>query len=427
LTISALAGCASGAVNEVGGVGWGPNPALPPPRKGLLPIVRIAPPVGWAPGETPAAPPQFVVTLYSDEVDHPRQIHVLPNGDVLVAQAATRPSRCEGIVGWIKNQIERDAGAIEPAPNRITLLRDSDGDGDVDFSSVLLDDLNQPFGMALVGEHLYVGNTDAVVRFPYRTGQARIEGRGETVVQIPYYPWCNGHWTRDLLASGDGSRLHLSVGSRTNIPKGKEFALEQGRAAVWEIDLASGAHRIFASGLRNPNGLAREPRTGALWVVVNERDGLGDNLVPDYMTRVRDGGFYGWPYSYFGQHVDRRVRPQRPDLVARAIVPDYGLGSHTAPLGMTFYNADAFPARYRGGVFVAQHGSTNRSAPAGYQVVFVPFVDGRPSGRAEPFVTGFLNERNRARGRPVSVAVDRTGALLVSDDVGDAVWRVAAR
>jgi glucose/arabinose dehydrogenase len=323
--------------------------------------------------------------------------------------------------------VQRGAGAFADGTDRITLLRDADGDGDVDQSSVLLENLNQPYGMAQVGDRLFVGNTDAVLSFTRPAGETRrIEGKGEVLVRLPYNDGRNGHWTRDLLASRDGSKLYVGVGSVSNIPVGPDgFALEEGRATVWEIDLATGAHRIFATGLRNPNGLTWEPQTGVLWVVVNERDELGDNLVPDYMTSVRDGGFYGWPYSYFGQYIDTRVEPRRPDLVAKAIAPDYALGAHTASLGLLFYTGEAFPARYRGGAFIGQHGSWNRSAWSGYQVVFVPFENGRPSGRAEVFLTGFLNEGGEARGRPVGVAMDRTGALLVADDVGNAVWRIA--
>jgi glucose/arabinose dehydrogenase len=405
-------------------VGYGANPTLPAPRTGLLPTINVPEGVGWPDGAAPRAAQGFVVTRYAATLDHPRWLYVLPNGDVLVAESSSERTRVGGPESLVRNMLARRAGAMGTSADRITLLRDSDGDGDVDVRSVFLDGLNQPFGMALVGDKFYVGNTDAVARFDYRAGATRIDGDGEVVVRLPYRAAGNGHWTRDLLASRDGRKLYVTVGSASNIAD-YGMAAEQGRAAIWEIDLATGAHRIFASGLRNPNGLAWQPGTNTLWVAVNERDLLGDDLVPDYMTSVRDGGFYGWPYSYFGRRVDARVRPQRPDLVARALVPDYALGAHTASLGLAFCVCDRFPARYRGGVFVGQHGSWNRSQLAGYKVIFVPFAGGRPAGPPEDFLTGFLDARGRAQGRPVGVAFDRTGALLVADDVGNAVWRVA--
>jgi glucose/arabinose dehydrogenase len=309
-----------------------------------------------------------------------------------------------------------------PSPNRIILLRDADGDGIAETRTVFIDGLFSPFGITLVGQDLYVADTDAVMRFPYRTGDTSIAVRGIKVVDLPAFP-LDHHWTKNIIASRDGMKLYVTVGSNSNVGE-NGMDKEAGRAAIWEIDRASGRSRIFASGLRNPNGLAWEPRTGALWTAVNERDEIGNDLVPDYMTSVRDGGFYGWPYSYYGAHIDKRVKAQRPELVAQAIVPDYALSAHSASLGLTFYNADAFPDRYRGGAFIGQHGSWNRSVANGYKVIFVAFENGRPLGPPEEILTGFLDEQDNALGRPVGVVVDRAGALLVADDVGNAVWRL---
>ncbi|MBI1188481.1 MAG: sorbosone dehydrogenase family protein [Alphaproteobacteria bacterium] len=421
-----LAACGGPPPDRTGTIGFGADPKLPEPSGGMLPTVNTADAIGWAADAAPVAPQGFTVARYAVDLAHPRQIVTLENGDVLVAEASTLPQEGGGLMGWIRNQVQRGAGALADNANRITLLRDADGDGDVDQRTVFAEGLNQPYGMAVVGDAFYVANTDAVLRFPYRSGQTRVEGQGEVVVPIPYNDGANGHWTRDLIASPDGSKLYLSVGSVSNVPRNAdEMALEEGRAAIWEIDLATGEHRVFASGLRNPNGLSWAPVTGALWTTVNERDELGDDLVPDYMTSVRDGGFYGWPWSYFGANVDERVSPRNPDMVAQAIVPDYALGAHTASLGMIFYRGERFPEAYRGGAFIGQHGSWNRSEPSGYKVIYVPFTDGRPSGPPQDFLTGFLDDRGRAQGRPVGVAIDRTGALLVSDDVGDIIWRVA--
>ncbi|MGE0828603.1 MAG: sorbosone dehydrogenase family protein [Hyphomonadaceae bacterium] len=427
LTGLALVACGGPKGDPTGRAGWGAQPDLPEPRQTLIPTVRTADPVGWAASQAPVAPRGFTVARYADGLDHPRWLHLLPNGDVLVAEASSEPQRGGGFMGFARNLVQRRAGALGVSANRITLLRDADGDGEVESLAVFAENLNQPFGMALIGPHLYIANTDAILRFPYRTGQTRLEGAGEVFLRLPHNEGDNGHWTRDLLASPDGRKLYVSIGSVSNIPESEAaFALEEGRAAIWEIDVATRAHRVFASGLRNPNGLAWEPQTGALWVAVNERDMLGPDLAPDYMTSVQDGGFYGWPYSYFGAHVDARVRPQDAAKVESAITPDFALGAHTASLGLAFYAGEAFPARYRGGVFVGQHGSWNRDPPAGYKVVFIPFADGRPAGSAEDFLTGFLSANgNQAHGRPVGVAFDRAGALLVADDVGNVVWRVA--
>jgi glucose/arabinose dehydrogenase len=403
--------------------GFGPDPSLPRPNKTLVPTVNVAPAIGWPEGGAPVAAPGMTVTAFASGLDHPRWLYVLPNGDVLVAETAAPPRPEEkGLRAWAMRYFMKKAGAGVPSANRITLLRDTDGDGMADLRTPFIENLNSPFGMALVGEDFYVANTDAVLRFPYATGQQRIEARGVTVVELPAGPR-NNHWTRGLIASPDGAKLYATVGSNSNVAE-HGMDEEEGRAAIWEIDRGSGQHRIFASGLRNPNGLAWETTSGALWTTVNERDELGDDLVPDYMTSVRDGAFYGWPYSYFGQHVDERVKPQRPDLVARAIPPDYALGSHTASLGLAFATRTALPAEFQRGMFIGQHGSWNRRPHSGYKVIFVPFIDGKPAGEPLDVLTGFLSDDGRALGRPVGVVIDTAGALLVADDVGNVVWRV---
>jgi glucose/arabinose dehydrogenase len=405
--------------------GVGPDPVLPPPDETLIPTVSIAPATGWPAGATPVVAEGLTVAAFAAELDHPRWLYVLPNGDVLVAEsrAPARPEDSGGIKGWVMQLLMKRAGAVGPSADRITLLRDQDGDGVIETRGVFLDGLRSPFGMALVGSALYVANTDALVRFPYEKGQTRIEQPGETVVELPAGP-INRHWTKNVVASPDGLRLYVTVGSNSNVAE-NGMAAEEGRAAIWEIDPATGNHRIYASGLRNPVGLAFEPETGALWTTVNERDELGSDLVPDYMTAVRAGAFYGWPYSYFGDHVDSRVEPPRPDLVAQAVVPDYALGAHTASLGLAFADgAESLPAALRNGAFVGQHGSWNRRPPSGYKVVFVPFQGGRPAGAPIDVVTGFLSADGEALGRPVGVAIDRHGALLVADDVGNRIWRV---
>ena len=406
--------------------GMGPNPELPPPKTSLIPTVHIAPAKGWPDGVAPTAAPGLAVTSFADGLDHPRWLHVLPNGDVLVAETngPPRPEDARGIKGWAMKLVMGWAGAATPSADRITLLRDVDGDGIVESRSVFLDGLHSPFGMALVGRDFYVANTDAVVRFPYEEGQTQITAPGVKVVDLPAGP-INHHWTKNLIASRDGSRLYVAIGSNSNVAE-NGIAAEEGRAAIWEVDPSTGRHRIFASGLRNPVGLALEPETGVLWTTVNERDELGSDLVPDYMTAVKDGAFYGWPYSYFGAHVDRRVKPQRPDLVARAIVPDYALGAHTACLGLAFAEGNRLTPEFSSGAFVGQHGSWNRRPRSGYKVIFVPFDDGRPAGDPVDVLTGFLSAEGDALGRPVGVAFDRQGALLVADDVGNRIWRVTA-
>lgn len=404
--------------------GIGPRPTLVPPKKTLLPTVYIAPAKGWPPGSAPVAAPGLATSRFAEGLDHPRWLYVLPNGDVLVAEsnAPPRPKEGKGIRGWFMKRVMKRAGAAVPSANRITLLRDADGDGKSETRSAFLEGLNSPFGMVLVGSNLYVANTDALMRFPYSTGATKITAPGVRVAELPAGPR-NHHWTKNVIASRDGSRLYVTVGSNSNVAE-HGMDEEVNRAAILEVDPSTGRTRVFASGLRNPNGMGWQPQSGALWTSVNERDELGSDLVPDYMTSVKDGGFYGWPYSYYGQHVDERVKPQRPDLVARAIAPDYALGPHTASLGLTFYEGKLLPQRYANGAFVGQHGSWNRKPHSGYKVIFVPFSDGRPSGMAEDVLTGFLTESGDALGRPVGVAVDNAGALLVADDVGNVIWRV---
>jgi glucose/arabinose dehydrogenase len=406
--------------------GIGPQPELPPPVETLLPTVKVAEAVGWAAGATPVAAPGLAVTPFAQGLDHPRWLYVLPNGDVLVAEtnAPPRPDDGKGLKAAFMKMYMEKAGAAVPSANRITLLRDADGDGLAELKTPFLTGLNSPFGMALVGDTLYVANSDAVVSVPYSAGATRIDATPRAVALLPGGRR-NHHWTKSLVASPDGRRLYVGVGSNSNVAE-HGMDEEQGRAAVWEIDPASGAAHVFASGLRNPVGLAFEPSGGALWVAVNERDELGSDLVPDYMTSLREGGFYGWPYSYYGAHVDERVEPPRPDLVARAIVPDYALGPHTASLGLAFARDDALGPGFAQGAFIGQHGSWNRNPRSGYKVIFVPFASGRPAGMPRDVLTGFLNREGQAMGRPVGVAVDRRGALLVADDVGNAVWRVTA-
>ena len=401
----------------------GPNPRLPAVNQPLIPAIHIAPAIGWPVGRTPTAAGGLRVAAFAEGLDHPRWIYVLPNGDVLVAESNGPPAPIKRPKDLVLHVVDQAAGAATPSADRITLLRDANSDGVAETRSVFLSGLHSPFGMALVGNDLYVADTDALLRFPYIPGETRIREHGVKVMDLPAGP-IDHHWTENVLASRDGAKLYVTVGSNSNVGE-NGLEAEAGRAAIYEVDRARGFWRPFATGLRNPNGLALEPVTGALWAVVNERDELGGDLVPDYLTSVKDGGFYGWPYSYWGQHVDGRVRPQRPDLVARAIKPDYGLSSHVAPLGLTFYGSDALPG-YRGGAFIGEHGSWDRQQLNGYKVVFVPFAGGRPSGLPRDVLTGFLSADGRAYGRPVGVSVDRTGALLVADDVGDKVWRVAA-
>ena len=406
--------------------GTGPDPQLPSPTRTLFPTVQVAPATGWPAGAKPEAVAGLAVTRFAEGLDHPRWLLALPNGDVLVAEtnAPPRPREGKGIKGWFMKLFMKRAGAGVASANRITLLRDADGDGVAEFRSAFLEGLNSPFGMTLIGDQLYIANTDAVLRFPYRGNETRIDAPGVKLVDLPAGPR-NHHWTKNLLADPSGQRLFATVGSNSNVAE-NGIEEEDGRAAIWEIDPKTGGHRIFASGLRNPNGLGFEPQTGTLWTAVNERDELGSDLVPDYMTSVKDGGFYGWPYSYYGRHIDDRVKPPRPDLVANAIVPDYALGPHTACLGLAFAKPGGLPAPFDHGVFIGQHGSWNRKPPSGYKVIFVPFAGGKPNGMPVDVLTGFLDADGNALGRPVGVALDGKGGLLVADDVGNIVWRVTS-
>jgi glucose/arabinose dehydrogenase len=420
--ILTLAGCGPKPIDPQRQLG--PDPYLPPIHQYLLPPMHVAKNVGWN-GATPTVASGLKIQAFATGLANPRSIYVLQNGDVLVVETGGPPpppaSRPKDIV---MNWVEQMSHSSTKPGQRILLLRDTNGDGLPDEKTVLLDHLKSPFGVVLVGNDLYVADTDAVIRYPYTTGETRITAPGVKLCDLPGGP-IDHHWTKSLTASPDGTKLYAGVGSNSNITE-NGLQAELGRAAVWEIDRASGSHREYATGLRNPNGLQFEPQTQRLWVVVNERDELGPDLVPDYLTSVKDGGFYGWPYSYYGQHVDPRVKPERPDLVSHAIVPDYALSSHVAPLGLVFYTATNLPAHYRGGAFVGEHGSWNRQVLNGYKVVYVPFQNGRPAGTAEDVVTGFLVDGNKARGRPVGLAVDHQGGLLIADDTGNTVWRVTA-
>jgi glucose/arabinose dehydrogenase len=404
--------------------GYGPDPVLPDPNPTFFPTVHIAETSPWPKGAMPKAAPGFAVNRFAEGLDHPRWIYVLPNGDVLVAesQAPPKPEDAKGLRDRIVGFFMREAGSGEtPSANRITLLRDTNGDGTADERSPFLENLNSPFGMVLVGDTFYVANADALMRFSYTEGAARIGGPGEKVLDLP--AGVNHHWTKDVTASPDGKRLFVTVGSNSNAGE-RGMEVEENRAAVLEVDPLTGAFRVFASGLRNPNGLSWHPETGALWVVVNERDELGSDLVPDYMTSVKEGAFYGWPYSYYGQHVDERVEPQNPELVEKAERPDYALGAHSASLGLTFNTDDLFPPAFKNGAFIGQHGSWNRYPRAGYRVIFVPFTSGMPSGPPQEILGGFLSPDDKAYGRPVGVRMAKDGALLVADDVGNVIWRV---
>jgi glucose/arabinose dehydrogenase len=418
----ALAGCGPKPIDPHRQIG--PNPFLPPIHQYLLPPMHVAKIVKWN-GATPTVPADLRIAALATDLKNPRSLYVLPNGDVLVVESDGPPGPVNRPKEFVMNWIEKQAHSSTKAGNRIVLLRDADGDGRPELRTVFIDHLNAPFGVVLVGSDLYVADTDAVLRFPYQTGQTSITAPGVKLTELPAGE-IDHHWTKSLTASPDGTRLYAGVGSNSNITENGLDA-EIDRAAIWEIDRATGAHRIYASGLRNPNGLTFEPTSQALWTVVNERDELGPDLVPDYMTSVKDGGFYGWPYSYYGRHVDPRVKPQRPDLVAKAIAPDYALSSHVAPLGLVFYRGDNLPARYHGGAFVGEHGSWNRGKLNGYKVVYVPFAGGVPSGMAQDVVTGFVTPDDKARGRPVGLAVDARGALLIADDAGGVVWRVTGR
>jgi len=405
------------------GAGVGPSPTLPQPKKSLIPTVDIAPAKGWN-GAKPSAAQGLEVSAMASNLDHPRWLHVLPNGDVLVAETnkpQTPETKQSGIKAWVMGKVMAKAGAAVPSADRITLLRDADGDGVAEVRTVFLKGLHSPFGMALVGETLYVANADGIVRFPYKEGATEISAAPQKVAPLP--AGLNHHWTKNIIASKDGSKLYATVGSNSNVGE-NGMEIEVNRAAIHEVDLKTGATRLFASGLRNPNGMAWEPQTGALWTVANERDEIGSDLVPDYLTSVKDGAFYGWPYSYYGQHVDERIKPQRPELVAKAISPDYALGAHVAALGLSFAEGAKLGPLFTNGAFIGQHGSWNRKPLSGYNVVYVPFADGKPNGKPVEVLTGFVDKNGDALGRPVGVAIDKAGALLVADDVGNVIWRV---
>jgi glucose/arabinose dehydrogenase len=424
ISLLALAACGDNQggdpQNEVG-----ENPQLPDQNQYLFPPMHLAKVVGWKEGETPTVPAGFKIEALATGLQHPRSLYILPNGDILVVESKgpdletiKRPK--DFVTNWIEGWV---TGGGDPGPsNRITLLRDADGDGKPEVHDTFLDHLYSPFGVALVGSDLYVANTDAIMHYTYHDGDTKIADAGTEFMPLPGGP-IDHHWTKSLTASPDGNELYVGVGSNSNITE-NGIEAEKNRADVLEVDRKTGQWRIFASGLRNPNGLTFEPTSKALWTVVNERDELGPDLVPDYMTSVKEGAFYGWPYSYYGQHVDPRVQPQRPDLVKTAIPPDYALSSHVAPLGLAFNTGTGLTDKYQGGAFVGEHGSWDRGKFNGYKVVYVPFTEGKPSGKAEDIVTGFLNDQEQARGRPVGVAIDKTGALLIADDVGNTVWRV---
>jgi glucose/arabinose dehydrogenase len=373
----------------------------------------------------PQAPAGVNVTAFASGLTHPRWLYTLPNGDVLVAEtnAPERPEDGKGIKGKVMKKMQAKAGAAVPSPNRITLLRDANGDGVAELRTEFLGGLNSPFGMALIGDDLYVANTDAILKFRYTPGATRIQGPGTKLTDLPGGP-LNHHWTKNIIASKNGEQIYATVGSNSNVAENGMEA-EQGRAAIWEVDVATGEKRLYATGIRNPNGMAWEPENDQLWTVANERDELGNDLVPDYLTSVRQGGFYGWPYSYYGQHVDERVEPPRPDLVSKALPPDYALGAHVAALGLAYSGDNALPDHLENGMFIGEHGSWNRAVPAGYKVVFVPFAGGKPNGMPVDVLTGFVSNQGEAWGRPVGVAMDHRGGLLVADDVGNTIWRAA--
>jgi glucose/arabinose dehydrogenase len=427
LGAASLSACAQQAISQQVNAqgyapGFGPHPTLPAPEHSLIPTLNIAPAEPWPKGTHPTPAAGLAATAYASGLDHPRWLYVLPNGDVLVAES-NKPGNApkeSGIRAKVQGIEQKRAGAGVESPNRIVLLRGVKADGTAETTTVFAQDLNSPFGMTLVGNDLYIANADALWRFPYKTGETTLSGKGARVMDLP--SGINHHWTKNVAASLDGKKLYVTVGSNSNVAE-NGMAAEQGRAAIWEFDIASGKSRIFASGLRNPNGLAFQPQTKALWTAVNERDELGNELVPDYITKVEDGAFYGWPYSYYGQHVDTRVKPQRPEMVAKAIPPDYAVGAHTASLGLAFYDANLMP-QFKNGALVGQHGSWNRKPYSGYKLIYVPFTNGKPSGPPQDVLTGFLSRDGKANGRPVGVAVDKQGAILLADDVGNVVWRI---
>ena len=420
-----LTACGESAKNDIN-AGIGENVVLPEPNPTKIPTVNVAEAIGWKETAKPIATEGLSVQAYAKTLNHPRWLYQLPNGDVLVAETNFQMQGLDGSVkGWFAKHFLTKAGAIGSSPDRITFLRDRDGDGVAETRTTFLAGLHSPFGMALVGNTFFVANADAIVSFSYKEGDTAISAEPKKVIDLPGLP-LNHHWTKNILASEDGSKLYVTVGSNSNVGE-NGLDIEEGRAAIWEVDLKTGSHRIFASGIRNPNGLVWEPESKKLWTVVNERDEIGSDLVPDYMTSVQDGGFYGWPYSYYGQHVDVRVQPQKPDLVAKAIVPDYALGPHTASLGLAPATGNKLGASYSNGMFIGQHGSWNRRPYSGYKVIFVPFTSGKPSGKPVDILTGFIDDNGNAQGRPVGVLIDHAGGLLVADDVGNTIWRVTGQ
>ena len=418
ITALALAACGS---DHGSAVQYGNEPVLPKPDRGLLPSMNIANPVGWG-DQRPVVPQGYTITPIATDLKIPRQTLVLPNGDILVAEGkgggdapALRPK--DLIAGYLKS---KGTSSVKGG-DRLTLLRDADGDGVYEGRSVFAENLNAPYGLALIGDGLFVANQDALVRFDYTPGQVRASGPPVEITKLPSE--INHHWTKAMTAGPDGRYLYVGIGSNSNVGE-RGMSVEEDRAVIWEIEPESGRHRVYASGLRNPTALAIGPGLGQLWAVVNERDELGDQLVPDYLTAVREGAFYGWPYAYWGQNVDIRVRPRKPEKVAATVRPDYSLGSHTAPLGLAFSNG-AIGGPFADGAFVGMHGSWNRETPSGYKVVFVPFRGNRPAGQPIDFVTNFMGQDGKTRGRPVGVSVDPRGAVIVADDLSNTVWRVA--
>lgn len=428
---ASLATCAVAAVvacSEKGGdpmKQYGPDPVLPEPHQYLVPPMSVPQAVGWKPGETPTVPAGLRIQAMATGLMHPRIVYPLPNGDILVVESNSPGSKPYRPKDYIQGPVKARAGAGDKGGDRITLLRDANGDGVPISRTVLVDKLHSPYGVAWVAGTLYVANTDAILAFPFALGETKITAPGVKLADLPAGP-TNHHWTKSMVASPDGSKLYVGVGSNSNITE-NGFDIEEGRAAIYEVDRATGAKRIYASGTRNPTNLAIQPGTGQLFAVVNERDEIGPDLVPDYLTSIKEGGFYGWPYSYWGQHADVRVHPQRPDMIANAITPDYSLSSHVAALGVVFSQGETLSPQFANGAFVGEHGSWDRDPLNGYQVIFVPFVNNKPSGNPIPVVTNFLAaDHKTVHGRPVGVALDRTGALIVSDDVGNTVWRVSS-
>jgi len=426
-TLSALvmSACGESAKHDIS-AGMGAQPSLPEPVKTLIPTVHVAAVVGWNNANKPNTAPGLKVSAFAAGLEHPRWLYELPNGDILVAETNFEMQGLEGsIKGWFAKYFLTKAGATGDSPDRISLLRDADGNGEAETKTTFIEGLHSPFGMALIGNTFYVANADSIVSFPYKNGESSIKTAPTKLIDLPGLP-LNHHWTKNILANADGTKLYVTVGSNSNIGE-NGIDIEKDRAAILEVDIQAKNYRTYASGLRNPNGLAWESETKQLWTVVNERDEIGSDLVPDYLTSVQENGFYGWPYSYYGQHVDQRVQPQNPELVAKAIKPDYALGAHTASLGLADAKGNNLGAQYAQGMFIGQHGSWNRRPYSGYRVIFIPFAGGKPSGKPIDVLTDFIDANGDAQGRPVGVLVQKTGSLLVADDAGNRVWRVSAQ